>query len=130
MARIPPARAYYNQGLWIADCPRPGCTNAQALMPNQWQWICGQLYPADQPHWRSPGSCGLVADIEWPRNAAEITAELDKRPVVGTRNWFPKDHDLALRANCEHGQTVAELAEEFHAMDPVSAKVANMRGTA
>lgn len=120
------ARAYYNHGQWIADCPRPGCTNAQALTPAQWAFDCGAL-PSGL---RTVGGCNLVSPIDWPPNAAEITAELEKRPVPGTRHWFPADHGLAILSHSPHGQSVAELADEFHAADPESAKAANKKGRA
>jgi hypothetical protein len=116
MTPTPTARAYYNHGRWITDCPRPGCANAQALTPAQWVFECS--------------NCLVRAPVEWPPNAAEITAELDRRPVPDTRNWFPEDHPLALASGRDHGQTVSQLADEFHAMDPVSAKVTNSKGRA
>lgn len=92
------ARAYLNHGRWISDCPRPYCGNAEGLSPGQVGFHCS--------------NCGQIADVEWPPNAPEITAALDKRPVPQTRNWFPAGHELALRSGCPHGQTVADLEAE------------------
>lgn len=110
------ARAYINQGRWVADCPRPHCTNAQLLAPGQMTFDCGIL----ETGLRSPSGCNLICEIDWPPNAAELLAELERRPVPGTRNWFPADHELAMRANCPHGQSVADLDTEFAAMDPAA----------
>jgi hypothetical protein len=122
----PKARAYHNHGRWIADCPRPGCTNAQALDPGQWQFDCGAL-PSGL---RTPDGCNLISDVEWPGNAAEITAELARRPVPSTRNWFPAEHELAVRAGCPHGQSVKHLADEFREFDPEFAKASSRKGGA
>jgi hypothetical protein len=56
--------------------------------------------------------CHSMHEVEWPDNAADIWDALMQRPLARTRNWFPSGHDLALRANCPHGQTPAELLEE------------------
>jgi hypothetical protein len=93
------ARAYVNHGRWIADCPRPYCGNAEALQPGAEQaFVCT--------------NCHLLARIEWPPDAEAIWAALEVRPVPQTRNWFPADHELAVRAGCPHGQTVADLEAE------------------
>lgn len=94
------ARAYVNFGRWIADCPL-GCGNAYALQPNQPQFFC-QL----------PHGCGHIASIEWPSNPDEIWEALQERRMPKTRNWFPQSHELALRSNSPHGQSVIELREE------------------
>jgi hypothetical protein len=43
---------------------------------------------------------------------AEITAVLALRPIPQTRNWYPRDHDIALRFRIPHGQSVDDLREE------------------
>lgn len=93
-------RAYVNHGRWIADCERPHCSNAVQLQPGQSAFECG------------PNGCGFVAGVDWPPNAAAIWDVLNLRPVPQTRNWFPASHELALRANAPHGQTVTELIDE------------------
>jgi hypothetical protein len=96
------ARAYVNQGRWIADCPRPHCGNAEEF-----------LHPenGDRQGFHCT-NCHHIAPVEWPENAEAITAALAKRPVPQTRNWFPSNHELALRAGCPHGQSVADLEAE------------------
>lgn len=58
------------------------------------------------------GECHTLSNIEWPDNPDEIWEALSERPADKFRNWFPREHELALRANVPHGQTVAELREE------------------
>lgn len=94
------ARAYVNFGRWIADCPT-GCGNAAGLQPGQGTFMCNP-----------PGGCGFMTSVEWPNNANEIWEALEERPIPKTRNWFPSNHDLALRAGCPHGQTPADLRDE------------------
>lgn len=91
------ARAYVNFGRWIADCPTD-CGSALQLQAQQGMFHCVE--------------CGHIAPVEWPEDADPITEELAKRPAPRNRNWFPKGHDLALRAGLPHGQSVKELQDE------------------
>lgn len=91
------ARAYVNFGRWIADCPT-GCGSALQLNPGHGMFQCVE--------------CFFVTEVEWPNNAEDIWETLAKRPAPKFRNWFPEGHELALRANCPHGQTVKELEDE------------------
>jgi hypothetical protein len=106
------AQAYVYAGDWVADCPR-GCGGVE------------HLYDRANP--RNPASprvvqrtgfhcsyCQMTADIDWPTNLAEITTVLMLRPVPHTRNWYPADHDVAVRFRIPHGQTVDELRAENH----------------
>jgi hypothetical protein len=95
------AAAYVNHGRWVAGCPREFCNSAQRLEPGQARIYCG-----------GEGGCGLDSEVIWPDDAQAIWDALRRRPVPGTRNWFPTDHELALRANCPHGQSVADLLAE------------------
>ncbi len=90
------ARVY--SGMWIADCERPGCNSAQKLAPLQTEFCCI--------------NCQWTCLVEWPRDAVEITEVLNLRPIPHTRNWFPKNHWLAINQRCPHGQTVADLIAE------------------
>jgi hypothetical protein len=105
------ARAYVYSGDWVSDCPRDGCGSVE------------HLYDRSNP--RNPASprvvqktefrcsyCGMTAPIDWPALLAEITAILMLRPVPHTRNWYPQDHDTAVRFRIPHGQTVEQLREE------------------
>jgi hypothetical protein len=92
------ARAYANQGRWVADCPRPYCGSAVLLVP----W---------QPLVHCP-ECHAEAPCEWPRDAEGITTVLAARGNPYWMNWFPLDHPLAIKHGCEHGQSVADLLAE------------------
>lgn len=91
------ARAYVNWGRWVADCPI-GCGAALKLNAHQETFLCPE--------------CRALSVIEWPSDPDGIWDALSSRPMPKTRNWFPSGHELALRARCPHGQTVAELREE------------------
>jgi hypothetical protein len=104
------ARAYIYAGDWVSDCPRDGCGNVE------------HLFEPVQP--RGPrirpksfficSHCGEQAVIDWPPQEFMYAAMtvLEKRPVPSNRNWYPADHETAVRFHLEHGQTVAELREE------------------
>lgn len=91
------ARAYVNFGRWIADCPMR-CGSAIQLQGGQDVFHCPE--------------CTYLASVEWPTNADEIWQALGERPAKRNRNWFPENHELALRSGSPHGQTVAELRDE------------------
>lgn len=104
------ARAYVYSGDWVADCPR-GCGNTEHLFR--------RTNPSDS---RSPrlvqeaefhcSYCGLTAQVEWPGDMPGIMRVLMLRPVPHNRNWYPENHDVALRFKIPHGQSVRELREE------------------
>lgn len=100
------ARARVNHGRWIADCPRPYCANAVKLDPRQPLFHCA-----------GEGGCQMIADIEWPPDADDIWQVLLERPVPATRNWYPPDHDEAVRLSIPHGQSVADLRAEHREYD-------------
>jgi len=95
---------YINYGRVIVDCPAE-CGNAFLVKPGE-----------TQKHCRSAGRCDTVFQLLIPSNLSELMAELERRPDKSTRNWFPVDHPLAVRAGAPHGQTVADLAAEFEQM--------------
>lgn len=92
----PYAMAYYNHGRWIADCPE-NCGFAILLQSRQGMFHCNE--------------CQVMWPVEWPSDVDEITEVLEVRKKKH-RNWFPHGHDLAVRFNLPHGQTVNELREE------------------
>jgi hypothetical protein len=106
-----PARAYVYAGDWVADCPQAGCGNTEHLFdrtnrrdPNS---------PRTVPKSRFVCSnCQVSTPIAWSQDMAEITAVLALRPIPQTRNWYPRDHDIALRFRIPHGQSVDDLREE------------------
>jgi hypothetical protein len=99
-------------GDWVADCPS-GCKNTEHLYT--------RINPRDASSARTVqvseyrcSYCKATAGIDWPPHMADITAVLALRPVPHTRNWYPKDHDTAVRARIPHGQSVDELRAENH----------------
>lgn len=103
------ARARVNHGRWIADCPRPYCTNALRLDPGQGTFHCA-----------GEGGCQLVAEVEWPADAAGIWGALAERPVPGTRNWYPSGHAEAVQLGLPHGQSPAALRDETREYEGVA----------
>jgi len=104
------ARAYVYSGDWIADCPRP-CGNAEHLYDRQ--------RPSDPSSPRTIrkatflcSNCKHLADIEWPTDMDGLMSVLQRRPVPQNRNWYPLDHTVAVRAGCEHGQSIKDLEDE------------------
>jgi hypothetical protein len=104
------ARAYVYTGDWVADCPRPGCSNVE------------HLFEPVQP--RGPrirqkslficSHCGEQAVIDWPSQdfMFAVMEILVKRPVPSNRNWYPADHETAVRFRIEHGQSLDDLRAE------------------
>lgn len=106
--RVPVARAYVYSGEWVADCPRPGCANAEFLYrPSR------RGGPRDvEVAFYLCSHCGMQAEISWPDNRHAILAVLARRPVPGTRNWYPADHPVAVNFGLPHGQSVRDLEVE------------------
>lgn len=104
---IKKAVAYIYNGEWVADCPA-GCNNVEFLfMPSRPGGPKIVMKPMFQCSY-----CGEEAVIAWPDQMHELMAVLVKRPMPSTRNWYPKDHDVAVRFKVPHGQTVEDLREE------------------
>lgn len=104
------ARAYIYHSEWVADCPRY-CGNVEYLFNKQnprrknsprtlrkAQFVCSY--------------CNLIAPIEWPENEHELMNVLMIRPVPHTRNWYPLNHQTAIKYNVAHGQTIKDLVQE------------------
>jgi len=110
----PVARAYVYSGDWVADCPR-GCGGVEHLFERANPRDPSSPRVVPKPEFRC-SYCKLgdaeTVRIDWPPNMNEIMAVLMLRPVPHNRNWYPKDHDVALRYRLPHGQTVDELREE------------------
>lgn len=111
------ARAYVSWGRWVASCPNPDCESAEEVHP----WLgyqCGHRNCRHTGRERTfmCSACRLVAPIEWPPNADELWSALEERPKVENRNWFPAEHELALRWGVPHGQSVNDLRREHARM--------------
>lgn len=109
----PKARAYVYNGEWVADCPRAGCANVEFLFGPERPGVPGSPRTVRKTQYYCT-YCQHLAEIDWPKNEAEIMEILNKRPIPNTRNWYPKDHDVAIRARIPHGQSIADLIEENH----------------
>ncbi|MEU9323180.1 hypothetical protein AB0D91_05110 [Streptomyces canus] len=105
------ARAYVYSGDWVADCPRIGCGSVEHLYERANPRQPNSPRVAQKPEFHC-SYCGQTAPIDWPAQLAEITAILMLRPVPHTRNWYPQDHDTAVRFRVPHGQSVEQLQEE------------------
>jgi hypothetical protein len=106
----PRTQAYIYGGEWVGDCPREGCANVEYL------WEALRINgPRIRPKaFYLCSHCGMQAEIEWPPVDFQ-TAAMDvlmKRPLPDTRNWYPKDHDVAVRFRIPHGQSIADLKAE------------------
>lgn len=103
-----PARAYVYAGEWVSDCPRAGCGNVEYLYTPS--------VPGGARHLRKPiflcSNCGMQAVIDWPDHEMEILSVLSRRPVPQNRNWYPKDHPVAINFRLEHGQSIRDLLDE------------------
>lgn len=104
------ARAYVYAGDWVADCPRD-CGSVEHLY--------APIRPGDPSSPRvvqvpafQCSYCKATAAIEWPPNMADLMAVLMLRPIPHTRNWYPADHETAVRFRVPHGQTVDDLRAE------------------
>lgn len=72
------AVARYDWGRWVADCPNPRCTNADALEVGQTQFHCTGV----------EGSCGTWASIDWPDDPVTIERDLAHLPE-SQQHWRP-----------------------------------------
>lgn len=104
------ARAYVYCGDWVADCPRP-CGGTEHLYDRT------RPKEPDSPRTVRKASflcsnCKLLSDIDWPTDMDGLMGVLQRRPVPHTRNWYPEDHTVAIRAGIPHGQSVNDLEDE------------------
>lgn len=101
------ARAYVYCGDWVADCPRP-CGNVEFLYaPSRMNG------PRDKrKDFYMCSHCGMQCGISWPRREADILQVLMLRPVPSNRNWYPKDHPVAVNFRLPHGQSIVDLLDE------------------
>lgn len=85
---------YINYGRFVVDCP---CGDAREVQPGERSTACVE---------------GHALNLEWPDNAAALMAALSERVNVARRNWFPRNHPLALDLGKPHGQTPDDLRRE------------------
>jgi hypothetical protein len=112
------ARAYVYSGEWVADCPRPGALPGQSGCGNvEFLYRPARIGgPRDVPvEFFMCSHCGMQAPITWPDDRHALHAVLMRREVPETRNWYPKDHPVAIRFRIPHGQSVRDLEDENEA---------------
>lgn len=103
------ARVFVYCGEPVASCPRP-CGNVE--------FVYLPVHPGGPRQVPMPmfhcSYCQLNAELEWPQtpDLSEILSVLMLRPVPHNRNWYPRDHDDAVRFNIPHGQSVQQLRDE------------------
>lgn len=85
---------YINWGQFVADCP---CGDARHVQPGDRSMRCVD---------------GHQNDLEWQDDAPRVMAALGERVSTKRRNWFPRNHPLAVAAGWPHGQTVDEIRAE------------------
>src|SRR6266403_2999874 len=118
--RVPVARAYVYCGDWVADCPR---IEEGTWSTDYRQRSCGNvefLYVPSRMngprHLRREfymcSNCGMQSGIDWPRREEAILQVLMLRPVPSNRNWYPKDHPVAVHFRIPHGQSIDDLLNE------------------
>lgn len=94
------ARAYVSWGIWVADCPRPGCLGAEHYGHAPITGIVGGLTDRGFRCAR----CGQMARSEWPPNADDIWWTLNQRPLIETRSWgLGETLEHLVLENVQHG---------------------------
>jgi hypothetical protein len=101
------ALVYVNWGRLVIECEAPGCGDARGVEIGQKTETCVN---------------GHVLDLEWPDNLPQILAALSERTSDKRKNWFPKNHPLAVATGQPHGQSVRELREEAVAGEEADAQ--------
>ena len=95
------AQIYINHGRIILDCPVP-CGNAYFYEEGATHRTCDATIDG----------CQTVFELDVHEDIYEIFEDLERRPVKGTRNWFPLNHPLAIRGRLKHGMSLAEVVQE------------------
>lgn len=94
------ARAWLREGQWIANCPRPGCPNAEHFGADPLGGHVGGLTGASF-HCRY---CHLRVAAQWPPNVDDINWLTSQRPIPRNRNWHVGETlDDLWRENLAHG---------------------------
>ncbi len=107
-----------HQGMTIAHCPREPCTNAEVITDDEVRTgdpltlLYRRRAHVELPATFHCSNCLNVAPLEWPADYDEIAAELARRPVPQTRNWYPEGHPQAIAWGVPDGQSVADLRTE------------------
>jgi hypothetical protein len=91
--------------MWVADCPRE-CNNTERLTQEKGgiETLLTEFYCSYCKY--------STQDLEWPKDMGDIEQVLSLRPIPHNRNWYPKDHSVAVRFKIPHGQSIEDLREE------------------
>lgn len=100
---MPTALVYINWGRFVCECI---CGDARVVEIGQKTMTCVN---------------GHTSDLVWPDGIAQILAALGERTSEKRRNWFPKDHPVAVATGQPHGQSVRELKAEAEAGEAADA---------
>jgi hypothetical protein len=103
-------------GMTVAHCPRRACANVELITDDPLVFTREFYRPADGKSWPAMfhcSNCRYVGPLEWPDDYDKLTAELERRPVPETRNWYPAGHPFAVAAGVPTGQSVRDLKAEF-----------------
>lgn len=93
------SHVFVHRGQWVANCPMPGCENAEGVATPGDAFQTGNGLGAVGAPAASCSACGLRFGVEWPDHPERIMAVLAERFVPGTRHWVP-------------GETIADLEEQ------------------
>lgn len=102
------------QNTTVAYCPREGCTNVELVTDDPEHDHGGRIFRprGARPSMFHCSNCWYVGPLEWPDDYERVAAELERRPVPQTRNWYPEGHPWAVGHGIPDGQSVAELRAE------------------
>lgn len=98
------ALVYVNHGRLVAECR---CGDARMVEIGDRDMTCVAGHPAE---------------LEWPDGIAQILAALDERTSDTRKNWWPRNHPVALATGQPHGQSVRELRKEAEAGEEADAQ--------
>ncbi len=112
------AAAYLNHGRWVAHCPEPTCDDARAVYPEDRN---GNPSPTRVLNQVCANGHAFTIEMPPPDDEARIFAAVSERLSDRRKNWFPRDHPVALALGQPHGQSVRELREEAQAGEEADA---------
>jgi hypothetical protein len=102
------ARAYIYNGMWVADCPT-GCGGTEPLFEAKRR---GGPKTVRRTLFHCSYCRFATSRIEWPADEVALMTVLELRPIPHTRNWYPTNHEVAVRFGIPHGQSVRDLQDE------------------
>lgn len=103
--------AFYEYGMWKAQCLVDGCFDAVALHPED-----KHGHPSPEPQYLQVCAKGHPLEIEAPpeRLRWRIEQVLAQRPFEADRGWYPKGHPHGEMYGMPTGQSIDDLLREAH----------------